>query len=183
MASVIATVVVATVLLTGCGSDKGATTVDQSLSESKARDRINTYLAETLKALPPSVGLSLAPDNPNLASLGPKAAIVVPCTDGAPTEGTPLQSQISYWLVGVPAGQGQEYFTRIHTIWTQRGWKLNPHSDARWATVLTPDGYSLTVQDAGKGDGSLSITAGSPCFPASAKGGASPQPTAIPHPA
>jgi hypothetical protein len=158
--------------------------MDNSLSEVKARDRMNTYLIETLKALPPSVGLSRVPDNPNLGALeNDEIADVVPCTDGAALNGTPLQAGISYWLVGVPAGQGQEYFTRIHTIWTQRGWKLNSQSDARWATVTTPDGYSLTVQDAGKGDGSLNIAAGSPCFPASAKGGASPPPTAIPHPA
>jgi hypothetical protein len=169
-------------LLPGCGTDKGTAAMDESLTEAKARERINTYLVETLKALPPSVGLSRTPDNPELGTLGNEAAISVPCTDGAPTPETPLQAQIGYWIVGIPSGQVQRYFSRIHEIWTGKGWKLSPESDARWATVVTPDGYSLTVQDAGKGDGSLSLTAGSPCFPASAQGTTSPQPTEIKHP-
>lgn len=68
------------VLLTGCGKHKGAQ-MDSPLTEAAAREQINTYLLDTLEALPPGVGLSRTPDNPNLGTLGTGAANTVPCED------------------------------------------------------------------------------------------------------
>ncbi|KZM70450.1 hypothetical protein [Nocardia terpenica] len=169
------------VLLTGCGKHKGAQ-MDSPLTEAAAREQINTYLLDTLEALPPGVGLSRTPDNPNLGTLGTGAANTVPCEDDNSNPDGPVQAQTSYWVVGVPRGQNDHYFQLIRDYWTGRGFHLHPGSDSRWAAVMTPDQYRLNVQDAGKGDGSLSIGAGSPCFPKAAKGTATPQPPELTRP-
>lgn len=185
LAGLIIALTMATGALVGCthhnDNHKGVG-VEPNLTEAAARERINTYLVETLKALPPGVGLSRKPDNPNLAELGNEAAITVPCNDSDLVTDGPVQAQIGYWVIGVPPGDNARYFGLIRDSWTQRGWSLNPASDARWASVATPDGYSLSLKDAGKGDGSLSIVAGSPCFPTSGKGTTTPQPTEISRP-
>ncbi|WP_024800132.1 hypothetical protein [Nocardia sp. BMG51109] len=171
-------------MLTGCGgesNDKGVQ-VDSSLTEATARERINTYLSETLQALPPGVGLSRTPDNPNLGILGAGAATTVPCEDSNVDTDGAVQLQIRYWVVGIPLGEGGHYFELIRNVWSQRGFLLNPASDSRWAAVMTPDQYRLNVQDAGQGDGSLSMGAGSPCFPESGEGTTTPQPTEIRRP-
>jgi hypothetical protein len=171
--------------LAGCahqgGNRKGAG-VETNLTEAAARERITTYLLETLAALPPGVGLSRTPDNPNLAAFGDEAAITVPCNDSDLVTDGPVQAQIAYWVVGVPTGQTARYFDLIRDVWTRRGWALRPDSDSRWAPVLIPDGYVLTLLDARKGDGSLSITAGSPCFPQSGVGTTTPQPSELKRP-
>lgn len=171
-------------LLTGCGNnkvDKGVA-VDTTLTEAAARERITAYFLDTLRALPPGVGLSRVPQNPNLAALGEDAAISVPCDDNNDDPRKPEQAQLGYWVVGVPAGQDSHYFELIRNYWTGRGFRLNPDSTSRWAAVWTPDGYSLSVKNAGMGDGSLSLDSGSPCYPRSAKGTTSPQPTELKRP-
>lgn len=48
-----------------------------------------------------------------------------------------------------------------------RGWTLvQPALDDETAIVTTPDNYTLRLHNIGNRDGSLSITATSPCFPA-----------------
>jgi hypothetical protein len=171
--------------LTGCahhGANRKGAGVETNLTEAAARERITTYLLETLAALPPRVGLSRTPDNPNFATLTHGAAITVPCNDSDLVTDGPVQAQIAYWVVGVPPGQTARYFDLIRDVWTRRGWALSPDADSRWAPVATPDGYGLNVQNARKGDGSLSITAGSPCFPKSGEGTTTPQPTELKRP-
>ncbi|MFI5776955.1 hypothetical protein [Nocardia sp. NPDC051570] len=171
-------------LLAGCGKDspnKGGK-VATDLTEAAARDHINTLLVDTLRALQPGVSLSRKPDNPNLGAFGDEAAITVPCDDSDLRTDGPVQLQIRYWLVGVPLGQNTHYFDLIRDYWTSQGFRLHPGADSRSTPVITPDGYRLNVQDAGKGDGSLSIGAGSPCFPQSGKGTTTPQPTEIKRP-
>jgi hypothetical protein len=183
LAALAVAVVMVAGALTGCahhnGNRKGAG-VGTNLTEAAARERITTYLLETLAALPPGVGLSRTPDNPNLATLD--EPVRVPCNDSDLVTDGPVQVQIRYWVVGVPAGQTARYFELIRDVWTRRGWALSPDSDSRWAPVATPDGYGLNVQNARKGDGSLSIAAGSPCFPQSAEGTTTPQPTELKRP-
>jgi hypothetical protein len=174
----VATLLVFGSLIAGCDDHKG---VGMSLSEAGARERINTYFIDTLRALPAEVGLSLKPENRDLGALSPGFA--VPCNDRSGDTSGPVQVQIRYWVTGVPAGQTAHYFQLIRNVWTQRGYRPDPNPEPDWAAFRTSDGYGLVVQDAGKGDGSLSISAGSPCFPESAQGATSPQPTLIPHPA
>jgi hypothetical protein len=171
-------------LLVGCGNEKGGTgaPMSKSLNETAARERINAYLLDTLRSLPPGVALSRTPDNPSLATLGDEAAITVPCDDNETSPDGPVQAQTGYWVVGVPAGQNANYFNMIQNYWTARGYRSTPGANAQWVAVKTSDGYSLALTDANKGDGSLSITAGSPCFPNSAKGTTTPQPTELKRP-
>lgn len=153
-----------------------------TLTESVARDHINTYLLDTLRALPPGVGLSVTPDNPDLGALGPQVVLNVPCDDNNDDPRNPVQTQIAYWITGLPSGQTDHYFGVIRDYWTGRGYRLNPDSTSHWAAVATPDGYSLALNNAGKGDGSVSITSGSPCFPKSAEDTTTPQPTELERP-
>ncbi|MCX4095770.1 hypothetical protein [Nocardia sp. alder85J] len=181
--SVLAMIGIALILFgtsTACSDSKGVQ-VSTSLTESTARDRIITYFAETLQSLPSGVRLSLTPDNRDLSVLDP--GFTVPCNDRSGDTSGPVQEQILYWLVGVPAGQTSHYFALIRDIWAGKGYRLTSPPDAKPATVVTPEGYSLAVQDASKGDGSLSLSAGSPCFPENAKGTTTPQPTVIDRPA
>ncbi|MQY22908.1 hypothetical protein [Nocardia macrotermitis] len=156
--------------------------MDMTLTESVAREHINTYLLDTLRKLPSGVQLSATPDNPNLATLGPEIVINVPCDDNNDDPRNPVQTTIAYWIAGLPGGQTDHYFQEIRDYWTGRGFRLNPDSSSSWAGVRTPDGYSLVIKNAGKGDGSLSITSGSPCFPKSGEGTTTPQPTELRRP-
>ena len=171
------TVVAALGLITGCEDNEG---VAMSLTETTARERIITYFTETLQALPPGVGLSLTPDSQDLSTLSP--GFTVPCNDKSGDTSGPVQLQIGYWVVGVPAGQTARYPDLIHNVWTRMGYRHDPNSNTVSTAVTTPDGYTMDVQDAGKGDGSLSMSAGSPCFPENAKGTTTPQPTEIKRP-
>ncbi|MDG3015830.1 hypothetical protein [Speluncibacter jeojiensis] len=154
--------------------------MDQSLTEQIARERGYNYLRETLAALPPGVSLSYHPDNPVLGALGPENP--VPCNDSNTVEHGPMNVTSGYWLVGVPAGQGRHYFDLITQLWSGWGWRESPGADMKWAAFNNTDGYSLVIQDAGKGDGSLSLTTTSPCFPESAAGTTTPEPSVIEHP-
>ena len=175
---------VAVGLLTGCGTDKGIQMkqMNTSLTEFVTREHINTYLLDTLRASPPGMGLSVTPDNPHLSALGPEIVLNVPCDDNNDDPRNPVQTQIGYWITGVPAGQDDHYFELIRNYWTGRGFRLNPDSDSSWAAVRTPDGYSLALNNANRGDGSLSITTGSPCFPKALEGVTGPQPTELRRP-
>ncbi|MQY22905.1 hypothetical protein [Nocardia macrotermitis] len=171
-------------LLAGCGRENNSgVQMSTTLTESAARNRIDTYLLDTLRGLPSGVGLSRTPDHPDLSSFGPNdAALTVPCDDNNDDPRHPVQAVIAYWITGVPRGQDNHYFELTRTYWTDRGYRLNPDSTSDWASVDTPDRYSLSIESAGKGYGSLSITAGSPCFPQAAKGTTTPQPTELERP-
>ncbi|MBO0853409.1 MAG: hypothetical protein J2P18_06535 [Nocardia sp.] len=127
-------------VLSGSGNqsnNKGAQ-VDTSLTETIARERITTYLLETLAAMPPGVGLSWIPDNPDLGTAGPASAGTVPCNDRDTETGGPEEVQISYWVTGVPPGQDARYFDLMRNFWTSRGWDANPDPGEHGAAVLTP---------------------------------------------
>ncbi|MEG8181928.1 hypothetical protein GZH49_25865 [Nocardia terpenica] len=173
-----------TALTAGCGNGKGSsgkgTGMEANLTEAVARERITSYLTETLQALPTGVGFSLTSDNSYLGSL--KEGFTVPCDDDDLHPDGPQHVQIRYWLVGVPTGQDAHYFQLIRDAWTSRGWRSNPDSDHQWAAVRTPDGYSLNVTYVPAQDHSVSIAAGSPCFPKAAEGTTAPQPTELRRP-
>ncbi|WP_405498312.1 hypothetical protein [Nocardia sp. NBC_00511] len=185
----------AATLLSGCGNDSGnshdsariidtgnsgGTIVDPSLTESVARDRLNANLLDSLQGLPPSVGYSIMSDNQYLGTMH-TPSLRVPCDDDG-QHGSGSVLQVSYWVVGVPAGQNAQYFEQIRNAWTARGWTVQKDADDHWAPVHTPDGYVLVLQYAPSQDQSLSVTAGSPCFPKAAASTAVPQPTEIKRP-
>lgn len=176
-----ASAIAAMVLLpTGCAHEehKEAKSVDPSLTEEAARQRIFGYLEKTADET--GIGFSMSPDGDNHGSPFQPAG-PMPCYDGYQEHG-PHQVQVSYWVVGVPAGQTPQYFARLRQTWTGWGWKLDSEATSTLAGLGTPDNYTFVLQDAGKGDGWLSITAASPCFPYSGMGSKTPQPTVIQRP-
>ncbi len=154
-----------TVVLSGCGAGPGGAGVGSAVTVTGAQERITGYLLDTLRALPVGAGLSRIPDDPALGAFDDNdAAITVPCEDTDTVTDGPEQVQIVYWVVGIE-GHNARSFGLIRDAWTHRGWRLAADSTSRWASVRTPEGYSLTVQRAGRGAGAVSITVGSPCFP------------------
>lgn len=161
----------------GCGS-KGSDNVDESLTAQRAQHRVYGLMADTLKGLPAGVALSKTPANDQLGKFDKPYPTTVPCWDGnTQTEG-PHYVRIPYWLTGVPAGGTRDYFDRITREWQERGWRT-VNSDNWVVVVETGDGYTLQLQDADKGDGSLSLTGSSPCFPQSALEPLDPDPAEI----
>ncbi|MFI5776264.1 hypothetical protein [Nocardia sp. NPDC051570] len=156
--------------------------MNASLTEATARERINTYLLEALQALPPGAALSHQPDNPGLGAFGDEAAITVPCEDSDVHTGGPEQVQIRYWVVGIPAGRNAHYFEVVRDTWIGRGYRLESDVNSAWAPVRTPDGYGLVVRYVSAKEQSLSITAGSPCFPRANLGTTTPQPAELHRP-
>ncbi|MEV6771161.1 hypothetical protein AB0N05_21335 [Nocardia sp. NPDC051030] len=152
--------------------------MDSSLTAQRAQHRVYELLAETLRGLPAGVALSKTPDSPDLGKDTNLYPLTMPCRDGNTETDGPHYVRSGYWLVGVPAGASRDYFDRIKRLWQDSGWREVDSRD-RVVVVKTSDDYGLQLQDAGKGDGSLSLTGSSPCFPQSAMQPLDPDPTEI----
>lgn len=170
---------VMTAWLAGCGKDKGDD-VDESLTEGAALTKIYAYLDQTVEKLPPGVGFALNPEGENRGPLNKWTA--VPCYDGHREHG-PWQVQMDYWVVGIAPGTSRQNFDVIRQIWTDLGWQQNSNATDTLAGFATPDKYTFVVRDARLQPNGLSITAASPCFPDTNRGGDRPaQPTEIKRP-
>ncbi|MFC9993561.1 hypothetical protein [Nocardia sp. NPDC127526] len=170
---------VALAAATGCGS-KGSNDVDvdSSLTAQRAQQRVYELMTDTLKGLPGGVALSKEPGNPQLAKFDKPYPLTVPCWDGNLQSDGPRYVRIPYWVVGLPAGGTRDYFDRITRVWQEHDWRTVNSTD--WILIVeTGDGYTLQLQDADKGDGSLSITGSSPCIPQSALEPLDPDPLEI----
>lgn len=179
----LATVVALAALATaGCSTMKGGG-VDPTLTESRARSEIQTYLTQTLADLPPGTRLSIQPQNPELAALTPNA-VVAPCTWDNAVDHSPVSLSVGYWVTGVPTGMDLQYLDAVLTSWTRRGATISFDRRPRDPSVslASPHGYGLSVQAVPEKPGSLSINMESPCFPESARGTTTPYPTVVDHP-
>ncbi|WP_147403936.1 hypothetical protein [Nocardia panacis] len=164
-----------TLLAAGCGTRKETNSVDHSLTEEAARQQIFSYLQKTADAT--GLGFSMQSDRPDPGSpLEPAGP--VPCYDGYQERG-PHQIQASYWVVGVPHGQVAGTFALLQRTWTNWGWRLDPEATTTIAGLATLDHYSFILRDSELGDGWLSVTGASPCFPYEGLGATTPQPTTI----
>lgn len=170
--------VVLLVALTVAGCHSKGSDVDASLTAQQSQHRIYDLMAETLRGLPAGVALSKTPDNPGLAKDTNLYPITIPCWEGNTRTEGPHYASIGYWVVGVPQGATRDYFDRIKKVWQDHDWKTV--NDTPWVSaVKTSDGYGLQMQDADKGDGSLSLTGMSPCIPQSALEPLDPDPATI----
>lgn len=170
---------IAVTLLAACGRGEGSD-VNESLTEGEALTKIYAYLDQTVEKLPPGVGFALKPDSDNLGALNKWTP--VPCYDGHREHG-PWQVQLDYWVVGIPPGTSAQHFDSIRQVWTDLGWRPDPNATPTLAGFETPDSYTFVVQDAELQPNGLSITAASPCFPDTNRGGDRPdQPTEIKRP-
>lgn len=158
--------------------------MDPTLTKQAAIEKAVGYLQKTLAAMPEGTELSLQPQNPKLADLGPTPDSVQQCSDSdaATPENTPSQVQIRYWVTGIPEGKDHEYFEKLLTAWKSLGFKLADAPEPHWASTVNADGYELVVTDANRGTGSLSIGAGTPCIEPKNLHGAKPMPHTIKHP-
>ncbi|MFE6926080.1 hypothetical protein ACFVAV_34060 [Nocardia sp. NPDC057663] len=176
--------IVLTLLLAvaGCGSTSDGPHVDESLTAVDAQIKIRAYMSEVLAELPAGTALSKKPDNPNLGTLNSLRALPNPCWEGNVQSSGPRYLSIGYWITGLPPGSNSEYFQRIPSIWQSKGWEVGVNDVSAVATAKLPDGFGLQLQDAGKGDGSLSLKGFSPCLPESTIDAMENDPFTIPHP-
>ncbi|WP_188829173.1 hypothetical protein [Nocardia camponoti] len=155
--------------------------MNESLTAPQAQEKIYAYMRETLGELPAGAALSKVPDNTELGvrrSLRPNA---VPCWDGNIQSSGPRYLSVHYWITGLPAGSVQQYYDQIGASWKAKGWEIQTMgTDVIKASI--PDGFGLKVQDAGKGDGSLSLAGYSPCIPESTIDQLANNPETIPRP-
>ncbi|APE34019.1 hypothetical protein BOX37_08580 [Nocardia mangyaensis] len=138
--------------------------MDESLTAVDAQLKIRSYMSELLAELPTGTALSKKPDNPDLATKNRRNPIANPCWEGNVQSDGPRYLSIGYWIVGLPAGSTTEYFERIPELWQSKGWATEPQGRTVVKAKI-PDGFGFQLQDAGKGDGSLSLTGFSPCVP------------------
>ncbi|MEC3954631.1 hypothetical protein VMT65_16445 [Nocardia sp. CDC153] len=152
--------------------------MDASLTAQRAQQRIYELMTDTVRGLPAGIALSKTPDSPVLGKDTNLYPLTIPCWEGnTQTEG-PHYLSVGYWIIGVPPGATRDYFDRIKRVWQDRNWK--PVNSTQWVlAVKTEDGYGLQLQDADKGDGSLSLTGMSPCIPQSALEPIDPDPAEI----
>jgi len=166
----------------GCGSPSEGPHVHESLTAVDAQFKIRAYMSEVLAELPAGAALSKKPDNPDLATTKHRRPLPNPCWEGNVQSSGPRYLSIGYWITGLPAGSTAEYFERIPAIWQNKGWATETNDVSDVAKAKIPDGFGLQLQDAGKGDGSLSLTGFSPCLPESTIDAMEDDPFTIPHP-
>jgi len=155
--------------------------VESTMSMREAQHRIYGYFEQTLRELPMEVSLSRTPGSAHLGAFRGRMPGAVPCWSGNVQSEGPRYLDVSYWIVGIPAGGTREYFERILQNWQARGWEETSRDEVAGA-VRTGDGFGLKLQDAGKGDGSLSLTGFSPCVPEETEDSLEPLPDVFPHP-
>ena len=155
--------------------------MESTMSMREAQHAIYGYFNDTLHELPPSIELSMKPDSDQLATKRHRRALPVPCWSGNVQSEGPRYLDVSYWIVGIPTDGTREYFERIPQVWQEKGWEEVDRSEDV-VTVCTDDGFGLKLQDAGKGDGSLSLTGFSPCVPEETAESLEPLPDVFPHP-
>ncbi len=156
--------------------------MDESLTAVEAQFKIRGYMSEVLAELPAGAALSKKPDNSGLGTHNRLNPIANPCWEGNTQSSGPRYLSIGYWITGLPAGSTAEYFERIPAIWQHKGWATEINTVSVVAKTKIPDGFGLQLQDAGKGDGSLSLTGFSPCLPESTIDTMENDPFTIPHP-
>lgn len=156
----------AALLISSCGvAREEAIVADPNLTRQAALEQGFSYLERTLAALPEGAGLSLKSDNPQLAEL-PRETRAVPCSDRAEhtSENFPSDVRVGYWLVGVPEGKDPQYFDKVVQTWASWGWKTVEKPDERQATFIGEDNYGLSMVNAEKGTGSISVEVATPCI-------------------
>lgn len=163
-----------------CTSTKG-NDVNPSLTEETARVHLIDYFRETLTSLPKFVSLALEPAAPGDAAKY-NAGTAAPCDDKDKSGSGPVNLGLNYWVHGVAPAENAECFHKVVQIWRDWKWHIEEDSTSGFlrGRATSPENYSLTVID--NGFGGLSIIGSSPCFPRTAAGTSTPQPSTVPHP-
>lgn len=151
-----------------CSTAQEGATVDSSLTQTVAQDRMVELLASSLAGLPATASLDVvnprAPQNPFQSSQ------TAPCDDNDTTSSGPVNVTLYRWAVdGTPPRTVGDVAT-VSATWTAAGWSVQTRPDGS-AVATTPDGYTLRASKNDGGD--FAIIAGSPCFPRQNTGGLS----------
>jgi hypothetical protein len=139
---------VAVLLLSGCGSSRAA---DSSMTESKAYDRVETYLRRAATALPDDARLEAAAAPSSVTCKGePRGRVLVVST---------------YFVRGVT--NDDEHFDTLLRWWEDHDFELlddlRPERHYVWVQN-TRDGFRMSLRDNEHGE--LLLGAESPCLTA-----------------
>ncbi|WP_446225657.1 hypothetical protein ACTWPB_11625 [Nocardia sp. IBHARD005] len=173
-------ILAALIAATACGSSGGGKVEVSPFTAAQAQQRIHENLSAALTGLPLSLNLSKNPENSALASFGRERPVSAPCWDASTQSSGPYNLSSSYWVTGVPKGENRKYFDAMLDAWEKQGWPVERESRFAANTTLL-EGFGLQLQDAGKGDGSLSVTGYSPCVDQSTIEGVTKEPDTIVH--
>ncbi len=148
------------------------------LTRAQAQDRLYRYLAQTLRALPAELALSLA--HPEIARARFHGGVVLPCDE----TGQDVDREffdIAYWVTGTTPATADETFDLVVRVWRESAWPVRTDrgSRPRAAYTSTADGFGLSVRQSV--DGSVSLAGSTPPFAARSPEG-SPLPERIEHP-
>ncbi|WP_330183197.1 hypothetical protein OHB26_05810 [Nocardia sp. NBC_01503] len=183
----LAAALIAAMLVPTAGCTSKATESDApTLTESSARQRIESYLTATLNALPRGVRLTLTPDR--LAEGRSADQLIQPMT-AAPCDGDlndtagPVKTQVVYYVSGIPSGQAGQYLIAVRKYWADQRWNVTETELTVQSIAATSDGYQLIVRHGNATDGVgtdvLIIGGTSPCYSRTAAGTTAPLPTVI----
>jgi hypothetical protein len=136
----------ATLLVAGCGSSRAA---DSSMTESKAYDRVETYLRRAATALPATIRLEAAAPPSSVACKGePRGRVMVVST---------------YFIRGITADE--EHFDTLVRWWEAHEFELlddlRPERHYVWVQH-TQDGFRMSLRDNDSDE--LVLGAESPCL-------------------
>lgn len=165
---------------TSCTALKG-NDVDTTLTEETARAELIDYFRNTLEKLPMGVSLALEPAAPG-DTAAYNAGTVAPCDDNDQSGSGLVNLGLIYWVHGVKTTENSDYFHKIVQIWRDWNWSIDEDATSGFlrGRASGPDDYTVTVVDNSRGG--LAIMGSSPCFPRTATGTPTPQPTTVDHP-
>ncbi|HEX6356949.1 hypothetical protein [Actinophytocola sp.] len=134
-------------LLTGCGAGRAE---PNSVTESEAYDRVESYVRRAAEALPSEAQLQSAAPPSSVACEGEPERVMVTST---------------YWVRGVVSED--RHFDSLLTWWESHGFELlddlRPERHYVWVESAS-DGFRMSLRDNEKGE--LLLSAESPCLTA-----------------
>jgi hypothetical protein len=141
---------------TGCGpSAPGETGTETTITEDEAAQKVREHIDSAMAALPEAAKLEER-----------RGTITAACDD--PTDGGPkdrVTVSETFWVRGLPVEDNEANIELLHEHWVSNGYQvledLRPE-DMFLSATHTEDAFGVTVQVAG--DGSLALSASSPCI-------------------
>lgn len=153
--------------VTACaGMGEGAMVKDPDLKKQAAIEQTLEYLERTEASLPEGMTLSWTFGSPDADGNFVQNSSRLPCSssDGADLGTDPQLVYVSYFVSGVPDGEGAKYLKQICGLWESWGWTPTKEPDEQSAAYVNEAGYTLSLQTSVQGD--ISITGETPCIAA-----------------
>jgi hypothetical protein len=140
---------------TGCGPGvSGGSGTETTMTEDEAAEKVREHIDNTMTALPEEAQLEER-----------RGTVVAACDD--PTDGGSrdrVTVSETFWVRGLPVEDNEATVELLHEHWSSNGYQvfedLRPE-DVFLSVQHSEDAFGVTVQVAG--DGSLVLSASSPC--------------------